>query len=138
MGAEPNTYSLRTMSDLLTVPADRIDAMLRDLRYALEMAHFVGGQDVQAMRFETFDWTDDGEHSVDVKMNGEKICRLEVVPACWCQTCRPITLEDMRMVLCPECGNKRCPKANDHRHGCTGSNEPGQKGSAWEGVSNGR
>jgi hypothetical protein len=36
------------------------------------------------------------------------------------------------MILCPTCGNKRCPKANDHRNECTGSNEPGQKGSAYE------
>lgn len=50
--------------------------------------------------------------------------------SCWCQKCRPVTLEDMRMVLCPECGNKRCPKANDHRNACTNSNEPGQPGSA--------
>ncbi|WP_460821547.1 hypothetical protein [Lysobacter olei] len=119
------------MSDLLTIPHDRIDVMLRDLRYALEMAHLVGGDSVQAMRFETFDWTDDGERSVDVKMNGEKLCRLEVMPACWCLTCDPVTV---RMALCPDCGNKRCPKANDHRHACTGSNEPGQKGSAWEHV----
>ncbi len=46
-------------------------------------------------------------------------------PDCWCRTCRPITLTDMRFVVCPECGNKRCPHANDHRHACTGSNEPG-------------
>jgi hypothetical protein len=38
----------------------------------------------------------------------------------------------VRMILCPICGNKRCPKANDHRNECTGSNEPGQKGSAYE------
>ncbi len=50
---------------------------------------------------------------------------------CWCRACRPITLDDMRMVLCPECGNKRCPKANDHRNACTGSNEPGQPESAY-------
>lgn len=36
-----------------------------------------------------------------------------------------------RMFLCPTCGNKRCPKATDHRLECTGSNEPGQKGSAY-------
>ena len=51
---------------------------------------------------------------------------------CWCQTCRPITLSDMRMVLCPICGNKRCPKATDHRNACTGSNEPGQPGSSYQ------
>jgi hypothetical protein len=50
---------------------------------------------------------------------------------CHCQTCRPITITDMRMVLCPKCGNKRCPHANDHHNACTGSNEPGQPGSAY-------
>ena len=53
---------------------------------------------------------------------------------CWCTTCRPITPSDMRFVVCPECGNKRCPKANDHRNACTNSNEPGQPGSSWEHV----
>lgn len=52
-------------------------------------------------------------------------------PDCWCRTCRPVTMTDMRFVVCPECGNKRCPHANDHRHACTGSNEPGQEGSAY-------
>lgn len=33
-----------------------------------------------------------------------------------------------RMLLCPTCGNKRCPKASDHRFVCTGSNQPGQVG----------
>jgi hypothetical protein len=36
-----------------------------------------------------------------------------------------------RMILCPECGNKRCPKASDHNFSCTGSNEPGQWGSIY-------
>ena len=35
------------------------------------------------------------------------------------------------MVLCPECGNKRCPKASDHELACTGSNDPGQAGSVY-------
>ncbi|WP_254909308.1 dATP/dGTP pyrophosphohydrolase domain-containing protein, partial [Salmonella enterica] len=54
-----------------------------------------------------------------------------VTPDCWCRTCRPVTMNDMRFVVCPECGNKRCPHANDHRNDCTGSNEPGQVGSAY-------
>ena len=53
---------------------------------------------------------------------------------CWCTTCRPITMTDMRFVVCPDCGNKRCPKANDHRNACTNNNEVGQKGSSWEHV----
>ncbi|EOA2726495.1 DUF551 domain-containing protein [Klebsiella pneumoniae] len=55
----------------------------------------------------------------------------EIIPDCWCRTCRPVVLNDMRFVVCPDCGNKRCPRANDHRNACTGSNEPGQKGSAY-------
>ncbi|EOY4630265.1 TPA: hypothetical protein NOX92_003053 [Escherichia coli] len=56
---------------------------------------------------------------------------LQAIPGCWCHTCRPVTMGDMRLVVCPECGNKRCPKANDHRNACSGSNEPGQEGSAY-------
>jgi hypothetical protein len=44
----------------------------------------------------------------------------------------PFPVLATRMILCPSCGNKRCPKATDHRLECTGSNEPGQKGSAYE------
>lgn len=58
----------------------------------------------------------------------------ETSTKCWCRTCRPITLGDMRFVVCPDCGNKRCPKANDHRNACSGSNEPGQEGSAYPAV----
>lgn len=50
---------------------------------------------------------------------------------CWCHTCRPVTMNDMRFVVCPDCGNKRCPHANDHKNACAGSNEPGQVGSAY-------
>lgn len=53
------------------------------------------------------------------------------IPDCWCCTCRPMVLNDMRFVVCPDCGNKRCPRANDHRNACTGSNEPGQEGIAY-------
>jgi DNA-directed RNA polymerase subunit RPC12/RpoP len=53
---------------------------------------------------------------------------------CWCEKCRPNTIGYMRMIVCPECGNKRCPKATNHENACTGSNEVGQKGSSWEHV----
>lgn len=55
---------------------------------------------------------------------------------CWCTTCRPISGfgEDMRFVVCPTCGNKRCPHAHNHALACTNSNEPGQPGSSWEHV----
>lgn len=49
---------------------------------------------------------------------------------CMCETCTPHSVE-MRMILCPICGNKRCPHATDHRNACTNSNEPGQPGSSY-------
>ncbi len=58
----------------------------------------------------------------------------DLIAKCWCTTCRPITLEDMRFVVCPDCGNKRCPKAHNHALSCTNSNDPGQPGSSWESV----
>ncbi|MEN9489562.1 MAG: hypothetical protein RJA63_11 [Pseudomonadota bacterium] len=49
-----------------------------------------------------------------------------------CHTCAPNKIGGpIRMIVCLECGNKRCPKASDCRNDCTGSNEPGQAGSAY-------
>lgn len=66
-----------------------------------------------------------------VTVPGKLIPVSEQKPDCWCLTCRPVVLNDMRFVVCPDCGNKRCPRANDHRNACTGSNRPGQEGSAY-------
>jgi hypothetical protein len=38
------------------------------------------------------------------------------------------------MILCPECGNKRCPRANHHDYACTGSNATEQPGSAYSDI----
>ncbi|MEM5400848.1 hypothetical protein [Paraburkholderia unamae] len=37
-----------------------------------------------------------------------------------------------RMVVCPTCGNKRCPHATNHELACTGSNDRGQPGSDYQ------
>ena len=53
---------------------------------------------------------------------------------CWCHTCSPIDYtkpESVYMRLCPDCGNKRCPRATDHNNTCTNSNEPNQVGSVY-------
>lgn len=47
---------------------------------------------------------------------------------CWCWNC---TQDRTRMIVCPTCGNKRCPHATDHNLPCTNSNEPGQEGSRY-------
>jgi hypothetical protein len=56
---------------------------------------------------------------------------------CWCHKCNEhntvngLPFSMTQMILCPECGNKRCPKASDHQLDCTGSNEPNQPGSVY-------
>jgi Zn finger protein HypA/HybF involved in hydrogenase expression len=60
-------------------------------------------------------------------------------PDCYCYNCNkdyvpegqtlPIVMS--QMIVCPECGNKRCPHATDHKLDCTNSNEPGQPGSRY-------
>jgi hypothetical protein len=42
-----------------------------------------------------------------------------------------IPLSSSRMILCPDCQNKRCPRASDHALSCTGSNLSGQPGSLF-------
>jgi hypothetical protein len=57
--------------------------------------------------------------------------------ACWCHKCNENELVNgipfamTRMILCPNCGNKRCPKASDHTLQCTNSNKPNQDGSVY-------
>lgn len=58
---------------------------------------------------------------------------------CYCYNCNADKLDEesglpvvmLQMILCPECGNKRCPHATDHNNKCTNSNETGQKGSRY-------
>ena len=56
-----------------------------------------------------------------------------------CHKCLKGKIEDSgwptvstRMILCPTCGNKRCPKASNHKLKCTNSNKSGQKGSVYK------
>lgn len=58
---------------------------------------------------------------------------------CWCYNCLDKIKEEGKMfpvtsytfIVCPECGNKRCPRATDHNLDCTNSNDPGQLGSRY-------
>jgi hypothetical protein len=52
-----------------------------------------------------------------------------------CESCRtdvltknPELWEQVTMICCHKCGNKRCPKAQNHAYKCSGSNEPNQVG----------
>jgi len=67
-------------------------------------------------------------------------------PYCWCYECNrerqtfiggmSVPFFRTHMIVCPECGNKRCPKATNHENACTGSNEPGQAGSMYKAIEN--
>lgn len=58
-------------------------------------------------------------------------CDAKYCGQCWaCLEAKGKSL--MMMILCETCGNKRCPHANDCKNACTGSNEVGQPGSAYE------
>ena len=57
---------------------------------------------------------------------------------CFCSTCDDEQRRhgelgplEFRMNLCPDGGNKICPKATHHDNICTNSNEPGQDGSIY-------
>ena len=64
--------------------------------------------------------------------------------ACWCRNCdhaakaglSPLAALQLgsRFIVCPDCGNKRCPKGTNHELACANSNAPGQIGSEWENV----
>jgi hypothetical protein len=45
-----------------------------------------------------------------------------------------ILVTSTRMILCPVCGNKRCPKATDHELLCTNSNDTEQFGSIYSNI----
>lgn len=89
-------------------------------------------ENVQAVEVQSLTSINPAPDLVSLQKKAESIIgNYPGIPDCWCCTCRPVVLNDMRFVVCPDCGNKRCPRANDHRNACTGSNEPGQEGSAY-------
>lgn len=72
------TYRLVTLADLMTIPIGRLSHCLRDLEYAVMVAHLAGGEHAAAMTFDHMDWTDDDNHSVNMSLNGEPCLTLEV------------------------------------------------------------
>lgn len=61
---------------------------------------------------------------------------------CWCYVCNQGRIDPVlglpvnvtRMIVCPECGNKRCPHSTSHELPCAQSNAPGQPGSRYPAV----
>lgn len=69
---------------------------------------------------------------------GASVVSTPIRDGCSCDRCANAKARETNsiffavMPLCPTCGNKRCPKGTDHDNECSGSNEPGQKGSIYE------
>jgi hypothetical protein len=77
-----------------------------------------------------YEWIDDKGYELSTHERQAEFAKKR----CWCHTCRPIDYRDpdsVYMRLCPNCGNKRCPRATNHEYACTNSNEPNQPGSKY-------
>lgn len=60
------TYRLDKISDLLSIPLDKLDQCMEELKLGIETAHFVGGTGASPDWFDGFVWRDDGKNSTDV------------------------------------------------------------------------
>jgi len=71
---------------------------------------------------------------------GNKTKRWQRIVGCGCHKCMECEIDPTTFlpksfntfIVCPNCGNKRCPQATDHTLECTNSNEPGQEGSRYK------
>ena len=64
----PKDYRIKSIYDLLQVPADRRPQCLRELQHALDLMEFVGIPPTDV----AFTWTDDGDVSVTIPDQGGK------------------------------------------------------------------
>lgn len=76
------SYRIGTVADILKVPADRRRDMLRELETMLLTHEFSAslGADVgvEWPPLAGFDWTDDGDHSTHVSLNGKPLLTLSI------------------------------------------------------------
>ena len=62
---------------------------------------------------------------------GYQTAPLTAAMKCYCYNCADPYKRMTTFIVCPTCGNKRCPHATDHNLECTNSNEPNQPGSRY-------
>lgn len=63
------------------------------------------------------------------ELDHQPCCHQCIIDRDWRDPNTGLLLNATMFLVCPECGNKRCPRANNHQFTCTGSNAPGQPGS---------
>ena len=75
------TYKLVTLEDLLQVPADRREACMREVLYALSLHDLVIDAD-QPQGFYSMTWTDDDEKLINLRFGeSEQSITLHVTPS---------------------------------------------------------
>lgn len=74
------TYSLKLISDLFKVPADKRERCLREVLCGLSLSELAFG-DKAAEYSEGFHWIDDDSRDLTVIANGEELLRLDVAAA---------------------------------------------------------
>lgn len=60
------TYQLRSLHDLLKVPADRREACVQDILYSLAVHELVFGDQAFQNEIGELAWCDDGRHDVEI------------------------------------------------------------------------
>ena len=72
-------YEIRTINDLLRVPAEHRDVCLREIQYALALHELAFGVESETIGLELIRWTDDGVRDVQLQDDkGEEIVTLRV------------------------------------------------------------
>jgi hypothetical protein len=72
------TYQIRSIQDLLSVPIDRREACMRDLMYALALHELAFGDNAATTEIGALEWIDDGKHDITMKdMDGNAFLSLE-------------------------------------------------------------
>lgn len=76
------TYEIRTINDLLKVPAEKRDVCLREIQYSLALHELVFGPDSETIGLEVICWTDDGSRDVQLQDDkGVEIVTMRIVDA---------------------------------------------------------
>jgi hypothetical protein len=93
--------------------------------FAKKIGELLGQPDIQERPWVMPDsWKQDIEDLQDVECHCYNCNKDVKTKSGW-----PVVMT--QMIVCPECGNKRCPHATDHNLECSGSNDPGQEGSRY-------
>lgn len=104
--------ALCTLTDLYSIASLRLDLADRDKQVA-ELS--VSGGELIERWHTALDQRDEARETLAVTEGRIAEARLLAVSevSCWCRECTPYPTH---MIVCPDCGNKRCPRATNHHN----------------------